>query len=228
MCFDASWTRHCTAAAYVAVVTLIAATPSVADPIKCKSQNVFVEAANRRDASDSCHGALNASQFLASHGLIVPATMNVRIMSAMPPGVPHSAIGAYSITDGRILILSYAAFKKRSHPFKIPFDQSLYRAITSHEIAHAIAFQNFKEQPSSLGLEYIAYVTFFATLNPAQRTEILGHYPYDAAWQSYAVILYLGDPLEFGAHAYQHFLRQKSGESFFFKILAGEAFDFSP
>lgn len=228
MCFDASWTRHCTAAAFVAIAALVAATTSTAEQVKCKDQNVVVEAASRRDAFDSCRGARNATQFLASHGLMVPATMNVRVMAAMPPGVPPSAIGAYSITDGRILILSYAAFKKRNHPFKIPFDQSLYQAITSHEIAHAIAFQNFKEQPSALGLEYIAYVTFFTTLKPAQRVKILDNYPYDAAWQSYAVILYLGDPLEFGAHAYQHFLQQENGHSFFLKILSGEAFDFSP
>lgn len=212
----------CALAGFLAAGLVVTAS-ALAKTVKCRDAPVRVESSSSRDAASACQGARNAIKFLSSQGLDIPPSISIKVVQAMPEGVPRSALGAYSRDERKVYVLGYAALRRMRNTFKIPFDASLYRAVTSHEVAHAIAFHNFKEQPTLLGQEYIAFVTFFSTISPAQREQILWRYDYDAHWQLYAIILYITDSLEFGAHAYWHFLMPENGQRFFQKILAGEA-----
>ncbi len=203
-------------------VVLLAAQPAHARKVKCRSVPVFVESSRLADTARACEGARDAVRFLASQGLDAPPVISIKVVDNMPEAVPRAALGAYSRSEQMIYVLDYAAFRRRHNTFKVPAAPSIYRAVISHEVAHAIAFHNFKSEPTLLGQEYIAFVTFFATLRPDLREEILWRYDYDADWQLYAVILYLTDALEFGAHAYWHFLRPENGRRYLQRILAGE------
>lgn len=206
----------------ISATALLLAEPAYARSVTCKSREVVVESSSNMDATHACQGALNATKFLVSQGLSVPTHIIILLVPKMPDGVPDSTVGAFSKAEQRVFVLTYSALKKRSNPFTLPLDRSLYRAIVSHEVAHAIAFQNSKAQSSILAQEYIAYVTLFSTMAPMQREQILRRYSYDPAWQLYAAILYLSDQLEFGAHAYWHFLRPENGQRFFRRALEGD------
>lgn len=205
-----------------AAATLLHAAAVYGKQVKCAVQNVTVEAFSDRDAADSCRGAGNAVRFLASQGLSVPANITIKVVTKMPDPVVESALGAYMKAEKEVIVLTYSAFKKHGSAFKVPLDRPLYRAVVSHEVAHAIAVDNFRQEPSYLGQEYIAYVTLFSTMTLAQRKEILRHYPIDTDWQVHAASLYLFDSLGFGAQAYRHFLRPENGQIFIRKVLDGE------
>jgi hypothetical protein len=205
-----------------AAVALLQAVPVYGKPFKCRSENVTVYASDTRDAVDSCRGAANAMKFLASQGLSMPATITIRLANGMPDTVRKSALGAYVRETREVHVLTYSALQLRGHSFKAPLNRSLYRAVVSHEVAHAIAAANFKKEPSCLGQEYIAYVTLFSTMESTQRERILRQFPYEENWQVQAPVMYVFNSLEYGAHAYRHFLKAENGKGFINKVLRGE------
>lgn len=188
--------------------------------VACQGGKTLVESSSNQDIRHVCEGARKAIQFLVSNGLKTHK-VSISVVSHMPEGIPESALGAFSRTEKRIYVLTYSEFEKHNALFDIPIDESIYRAVIAHEVAHAIAFHNFKEQPTLLGQEYIGFVTLFSTLDQVRRKQILWGYDYDEDWLKHAHVLYLIDPLEFGAHAYWHFLRQENSQHFFRKILDG-------
>lgn len=181
----------------------------------------MVDAPRTADAALACQGAQDAINFLISQGLRVPATLTLKVQTQAPAELPRTALGAYLREKHLVIVVSYRNFLRRRDMFRIPLDRNLYRAIVAHEVAHAIADHNFSVPPSLLALEYISYVTFFSTMPPSQREKILQPYWYDAEWPLYADVLYLQDHLDFGAHAYWHFVRPENGPEFFRKVLAG-------
>ncbi|HEY0846244.1 MAG TPA: DUF6639 family protein [Noviherbaspirillum sp.] len=196
--------------------------PAIAGAIACDASNVMVDAQDKADSALACQGAQDAINFLISQGLRVPTTLTLKIAAKLPPELPATALGAFQRQKQLVVVISYRSFLSRRDMFRVPLDQSLYRAIVAHEVAHAIADHNFLAPPSLLALEYIAYVTFFSSLPPAQREKILQPYWYDPEWPLYADALYLEDHLDFGAHAYWHFVRPENGPDYFRKLLAGQ------
>ncbi|GAB3543346.1 hypothetical protein GCM10027343_16610 [Noviherbaspirillum agri] len=186
---------------------------------------IVIESANRSDTRHACRGAEIAVRFLSSHGFTIPP-VTIKIVDAMPENIPESALGAYSRSRNEVFILAFPAFLDRSEEFglfNIPVDESAYRAVVAHEVAHAIAFHNFRVPPTLLGQEYIAFVVLFNALEKSQCDDVLWHYDYDEDWLKYPAILYLTDQLAFGAHAYWHFQRPENGDRFFRQILEGKA-----
>lgn len=192
----------------------------------CKvSRHILIESSNGSDIRQACIGTERATRFLLSHGFAIPA-INIKIVDAMPDGIPKSALGAYSRSRKEIFILSFSVFLDRSKEyevFNIPVDEAVYTAVIAHEVAHAIAFHNFRVPPTLLAQEYIAFVTFYSTLEESRRENILRNYHYDEDWMQYPVILYLTDQVAFGAHAFRHFQRTENGARFFNLILDGKA-----
>lgn len=224
-----SFLRPCVFAC--AVVTQLAVSQTIADPASAAKQecglnpNVTIDSASQADARYACLGANDAVRFLSSQGFAVPA-VSIRIVDAMPQNIPESALGAFSRSRNEIFILSLPVFLDHSQKygiFNIPVDDSVYRAVIAHEVAHAIAFHNFRATPTLLAQEYIGFVTFFTALERNRRDNILRRYQYDEEWLGYPAILYLTDQVEFGAHAYWHFHRPDRGRHFFQQILDGKA-----
>lgn len=191
--------------------------------IQCLSKNIIVHASVDRDAVDSCRGAADAMKFLASQDLSMPANITIKVVNEMPGMVMKSALGAYVREKKEVYVLTYSTLKVRSHSFKTPLNRSLYRALVSHEVAHAIAAVNFTHEPSCLAQEYIAYVTLFSVMETAQRERILRRFPQEKDWKVQSLSAYVFNSLEYGVHAYRHFIESENGKSFIWKILIGEA-----
>ncbi|MGV3743314.1 MAG: DUF6639 family protein [Burkholderiaceae bacterium] len=205
-----------------AALAFLQAAPAHGKQLQCAVQSVTVYAVSERDAADSCRAAADALRFLASQGLDIPSDITIRIVDKMPETVPESALGAYAREKKEIVVLAYSALERGNHSFNTALNHSLYRAVVSHEVAHAVAAGNFTQKPSCLAQEYIAYVTFFTTMEEDVRESILRQFPPGEDWQIHAPVSYFLNSLEYGAHAYRHFLKPENGQKFIRRILDGE------
>lgn len=218
---------HVVATRWCLVAGAFLAAPAQAEYLDCRPYNIRVDSVDGGDAAASCLGARRAVSFLASQGFSIPGPIAIDLVEEMPDIVGPSALGAYFKQERRILILRYSAFRARSTWFRIPIDREVYRAVVSHEVAHAVASSNFEiAQPSILAQEYIAYVTLFSTIAPSHRNLILGLYP-DAGSEGGAQIrdpvVYQVDPIRFGVNAYRHYRNPGNGRNFLREILSGAA-----
>lgn len=155
----------------------------------------------------------------------MPQEIKVDIVEAMPEGVTESALGVYVWKEQRVILPTYQTFQDREkqvRKFGVPISRAHYRAAASHEVAHAVAHFNFKAEPSLLAGEYISYATLFYVLPSKERKKILARYPYQEGWEKGAAFIYMSDPIEFGAHAFRHFLKKNGGKAYLHKLLSGE------
>jgi hypothetical protein len=192
----------------------------------CEVPNVVVHSPNRPDALVACEGARDATAFLASQGLDVRGKVSIDVVQVLPPEASPSAAGYYLHAQNRVVVLAYSAFRKFGTWFDVAIDPSLYRSLVAHEVAHAIAASNFGMlTPAIQAHEYIAYVTMFATMAPAQRERVLAQYPGDAFEDDtkMSATIYLFDPMRFGVRAYRHFLHRTDGREYLHAVLAGRA-----
>jgi hypothetical protein len=218
----------------VAVGWMLAATTWIAGDVaarsrvevRCATPNVVVHSAQHEDAVVACEGARDAMVFLASQGLKVGGPVTIDVVAALPSNASDSAAGCYLPAENRAVVLSFREFRKLRSWFEIEVDLDLYRSVVAHEVAHAIAAANFKvEKPAIQAHEYIAYVTMFATMDPAVRERALSNYPgsgfeNDAQMSS---TIYLFDPMRFGVQAWRHYLAPGGGRDYLHAVLAGRA-----
>ncbi|MBI4537797.1 MAG: hypothetical protein HY712_07565 [candidate division NC10 bacterium] len=194
--------------------------------IRCDARNVVVRSPSRADALISCGGAQAAIGFLASQGLDGTDDIAIEVVPKLPDVVSASAAGCFMESEQRVLIRTYSEFRKLKSWFGIPIDRSLYRSLVSHEVAHSVAARNFKvPHPPIPAKEYIAYITMFSTMAPAQRERVLRRFPgegFQGDWQM-STTIYLFDPMRFGVQAYRHFLKPANGRDYLHAILAGKA-----
>lgn len=192
--------------------------------VTCETPNVVVRSPEYADAVSACEGALDALTFLASQGLVVTSDIRIEVVAQLPAAIAGAAAGCYLESQGKVLILAYTGFKARGTWLGVPANRTLYRSLVAHEVAHSVAACNFTVRtPSVQAKEYIAYVTMFATMPPAQRDEILSRHPgkgFEGDWQISAVIFFV-EPVHFGAQAYRHFLKLPDGRDYLHEILAG-------
>jgi hypothetical protein len=171
-------------------------------------------------------GATVARAFFRSHGVDVQET--IRVDARKPDDsdrLPH--IGAYSLQNKTIAILTLeqALRQNRDHTlFGLPLDEGLYRSVVVHEMAHAIAEQNFAiADPSLVAQEYLAYVAQLATLESGLREKILRGFelsPYEGI-DEMSSVYYQMAPACFGVKAYLHFATLQDPGVFIRGLLSG-------
>ena len=192
----------------------------------CELEKIQLIVADERDAADVCLGAAQALAFFAGHGLNLHETVKLEVMKKLPKGISSSAAGVYLAESNQIYMLSYGAFRKFGNWFNTPISREVYQSLAAHELAHAITNAHFRfTQPSVHAREYLAYVGLFATMAPALRERILKALP----GQTYeddsrlSLMVYLMDPMFFGAQSYRHYLnlKQDQRDAYISAVLAG-------
>ena len=175
---------------------------------------------------DACSGAAGALAFFASLGFSTDDPIVVEIVSKLPKNLGPTAVGCYLEQADRVLILPYSEFAKHQTWFHVAIDRNLYRILAAHEVAHALADCHFAiPNPSIQAKEYIAYVATFCAMNPETRRRVLRATPgtgFDSEMKINTV-LYLFDPMRFGAEAYRHYRKAGNGPDFLRAVLAGES-----
>lgn len=193
---------------------------------RCREGAVLVRSPNAADAATACSAASLAIAFLDAQGLQVPAELTIEIAPTLPEIAGPSAAGCYLVRERQVIVLTYAAFREFGDWFGLPIDRELYRSLITHEVAHAVASCNFAaRRPPIEATEYIAYVTMFATMEPALRARALARFPGEGFQNEVEInsMVYLLDPMRFGAQAYRHYLKPGNGREFLRAVVSGRA-----
>ncbi len=178
------------------------------------------------DSADVCRGASAAREVLARRGFDVDTPLAIEVADRLPEVVGPGAAGCFLRERERIVLLPYERFRRHRTWFGVPITREMYRALAAHEAAHAIAACNFAmPNPTIQAQEYVAYVTMFEAMPAALRARALRGQPGEGFRDADAIkpIVYLFDPMRFGAESYRHFLRLPDGDAFLREVLAGRA-----
>ncbi|NEV61378.1 DUF6639 family protein [Thiorhodococcus minor] len=192
----------------------------------CTHGQILVQAADAPIAEIVCAGAGDAVDFLSDAGLEAGESLLIHVVDALPPGVEPSAAGCYVQTDAGIYLLAPAVLERMHAATGIDSGPLPYRSMVAHEVAHAIAANNFLvSRPSVQAHEYIAYVTMYAAMPPATRELILAGVAGDGfdGEDEITETIYFLAPHWFGVQVYRHYLKCPDRRGLLKAILAGQA-----
>ena len=174
------------------------------------------------DAAPVCAGARDAIGLFAERQL--DTAVDVEITKQLPQKVAASAVGCYHPERKRVCVPPYADFARRGEWFGVSIEPATYRSLASHEVAHAIAACNFREEKRSLAaVEYVGYVAMLPVMQPDLRSRVPAQNPgegYDADLQISSTV-YLRAPTRFAVESYRHYLRPENGTRYLRDVLAG-------
>lgn len=192
----------------------------------CALSPTTVLGADRAELALACQGAQGAFEFFAAAGVPAPPNVVVELVSALPAGVPADALGCYAVGRQRVIVLHHAAMRQRRLWYGVRMDVDVFRAVVTHEVAHAIArrMPGARELPI-VAYEYLAYAAMFAAMPEATRDKALAAVPgngFDHE-QQINILTYLFDPAAFGADAYRHWASRPDARGFVRRVLDGTA-----
>lgn len=196
-----------------------------AQSTSCPQVSAVVTGAAPQDFADVCDGAAKAVEFLTQHGLMQTEQIRIEVTKRLPEEAGPSAVGCYIEKKRTVYLVPYATFEAQRTWFGVRIDRAMYRAVASHEAAHAIAACNFRiPNPTIRAKEYLAYVVMWSTMPPALRQKALRQMqPVGfGSMDRFTPMLYLFDPMRYGAEAYRHFSASPDPLSLIQDILAGK------
>ncbi|MFO1327402.1 MAG: DUF6639 family protein [Rubrivivax sp.] len=171
-----------------------------------------------------CDGAARALRFLGDAGLRLPELTRVHLVDEMPGEMAGRAVGCYLRDTRRVMLLRWSAFEATGHWLRWPVEPALYRGAAAHEMAHAVVGCHVDDRALPVTAhELVAYVTLFATLDADLRERVLarfGGHGFDTPLQINPIV-YVADPLQFGADAWRHYRRQRDGAAWLRDVVAG-------
>jgi hypothetical protein len=212
----------------LAALVLIATSGALAQPAPavtaCAGLPVAVQGADADESEIACDGARAAFAFFAPLELKPVSGLTIELSTALPAGVPGSAVACYLLPRRRIIVLHYEQFSLHRSWFGLPADRRLYRAVVAHEVAHAIASCHAGDARLSFAAqEYIAYVAMIATMPEDHRRKLLALHPgsgFDDVRQINE-IHYAFNPGRFAVESYRHWTHQPDPTAYLRRVLDG-------
>lgn len=177
-------------------------------PQTCPHGTATVRGATPADFTDICAGVAKALEFLDRHGVQATEPVVFVVTPTLPEEAGPTAVGCYIERRHQVYVVPYAAFRRNRTWFGVPITREMYRLLAAHESAHAVAACHFQiPTPTIQAKEYIAYVTTFSVMPPAVRKQALRTIQSEgfSSLDRFTPLLYLFDPMRFGAEAYRHF-----------------------
>jgi hypothetical protein len=174
----------------------------------CPGGVATVSGANSVDFSDVCAGVTSALKFLSIHQVIPTEPVAIEVTQNLPREAGPTAVGCYIEARRRVYMVPYSKFRKAKTWFGVPINRELFRAVASHEAAHAVGACHFKiPNPTIQAKEYLAYVTMFSVMPTQLRQQALRKVKTEgfSTLDRFTPLLYSFDPMRFGAEAYRHF-----------------------
>jgi hypothetical protein len=203
----------------------VTATAGPAEPQRCPGGIAIVLGANQSDFADICKGVEAAIEFFAKYRVIATEPVFIEVTPSIPIEAGPTAAGCYIEQKRKIYILPYNSFLKNKTWFNVKIDRVTYQALATHEAAHAIAACSFAiPNPTIQAKEYLAYTAMLTGMPPKARdkaiaaTHIVGFESIDR----FTPVLYMFDPMRFGAEAYRHFTRVEDKAFLIESILGGK------
>lgn len=211
----------------LAVLVLTGLGAAEGAPRPCAQPNVVVNASDPGDFDTGCLGAAEAARFLAASGLDTRVPIEISFVDVMPETAGGAlAVGCYVRSIERIYLLTFDRCRGRRLAHDVEIDRSVHLALVAHEVAHRLVTVHVL--PKTLGtiaLEYIAYVTMYATMPAAHREQVLRLIPGQGFGSEREInaTMYMLDPVYFGAQSWRHYTKPENGRPFLARVLRGEA-----
>lgn len=214
----------------LAMVTVLAAGPALATTQKCPTENdatVVIDFSLQSDFTAACTGAARALTYMLDKDFREPPEISIRIIDSLQENSVPVAHGHFDAKTKTATVMSrtvYQDARVQNRVLGLPMDTELYSSIFTHEVAHAIAHENFAvEKPPTVAHEYIAYTVQLATLPDALRNRILTAIPGTGFEHEREISeLYMAfDPDRFAVQVYRHFMRSTNRTEFFARLLSG-------
>lgn len=192
----------------------------------CPDGSALISGANAQDFADICQGVVSAVSFFSAHGVPAPEPLKIEVTQRLPAEAGETAAGCYVDSKRTIYVVPYATFLTNKTWFGVKIDRAMYRSLASHEAAHAVAACRFLiPNPTIQAKEYLAYVAMFSTMPSALRKKALKGVPAETfdSFDRFTPMLYMFDPMRFGAAAYRHFSAESNPVSVIRSVLSGQA-----
>lgn len=192
----------------------------------CPAGGVSVQGADAADLVDICAGVKRSLSFLAEHGIHPTDVVNIDVTATLPEEAGPTAAGCYIEQKRRVYVVPYAVFRQNKTWFGVRITRELYRTLAAHEAAHAVAACQFRvPRPTIQAKEYVAYVAMFSSMSPELRRLALSGTRTEGfeTLDRFTPLLYMFDPMRFGAEAYRHFSSVARQTELLQDILAGRA-----
>lgn len=212
--------------------------PAAAAERRCVGTNTTVTADSAYDAKLACAGAADAVAFLSQQGFTVDTVMRIDILDSV---FLHSEekpsfriLGQFDAKQNRIMVTSINGQRdmaKEKPIFGVPYDVALFRSVVAHEVAHAIAEDNFHvEEPTRMAHEYIAYIVQLATMPPQLSQRVFASIPSQGFESELEInpMVYGLNPDVFAVKAYLHYLRPEVGMAFLQTLLSRDMMSIFP
>lgn len=214
----------------LAMAAALGAWPALATTQKCPPTHglpVVVDFSQQSDFLDACTGAARAMAYMLDKGFRGPTGINIRIIDSVEENQLPVAHGHFDSKTKIATVMSRSVYQDASvlnRVLGLPMDSELYSSIFTHEVAHAIAHENFAAaKPPTVAHEYIAYTVQLATLPDALRNRILTAIPGTGFEHEREISeLYMAfNPDRFAVQVYRHFMRSTNRAEFFARLLSG-------
>lgn len=210
----------------IAALILLSGTATASESLPCPDRNAVVSGAGAQDFDDICQGASSALAFFAANGLSATEVLSITVTRQLPSEAGATAAGCYVEKKRMICVVPFAEFRKNTTWFGVPIDRAMYRSLATHVAAHVIASCNFSiPSPTIQAKEYLAYVATFSSIPAALRQKALAGMPVESfdSFDRFTPLLYMFDPMRFGAGAYRHFSPLPEPSSVIRAVLTGKA-----
>ncbi|WP_371136023.1 DUF6639 family protein [Hydrogenophaga sp.] len=164
--------------------------------------------------------------FFAAHGLSATEALSITVTRQLPSEAGATAAGCDLEKQRMIYVAPFAEFRKNTSWFGVPIDRALSRSLATHEAAHAIASCNFSiPNPTIQAKEHLACVALFSSMPTALRQKAQAGMPAQRfdSFDCLTLLLYMFDPMRFGAGACRHFSALPEPASVIRAVLTGKA-----
>lgn len=222
--FRSAGSRSCLAAL---VLTVGSALPLAGDPLQCADPSFQVEADDLELVGSTCAAATSIRDALSSCGLEQRGVLSVEIVEDISH--PLGICLAYFDCDYDLIRLThpskFASFLDPDDPYAQLPAEVLFRALLTHELAHALATQSAGERRIDMvDQEYIAAAMELDLMDPVSRDIIVSVAAVDLppSIDLIDIWIYGFAPRKFAVNAWRHFRSQKDGCALIQQIVAGE------
>jgi hypothetical protein len=195
---------------------------------KCPYTEADVNCSSESEFYIVCRAVKKVVVYLRRQGFTANRQLKITIVDKISTPHPSEVFGQFNAISNDIEVLSLSSCLEGNESklvFGNKVNKELHMSFIIHEVAHAIANENFSETASSLvGHEYIAYTAQLATMPPELRQSIINSYDIGAFEDEHEINeIYLRlNPDQFAVKAYNHLMKPENGRQFYHKILSGK------
>ena len=183
---------------------------------QCTGSDVVVKFSNIDDYYMACRSVNELMDVAQKIGLNEDLNISILFVDSLSINITGKSLAVFNPNTMKIEVLSIAASQKNfgdEAVLGLQMDKELHRSVITHELAHALFWQNMKKTIIAREIhEYFAYVIQLSLLDPSHRKEIIAANDVPAFLDRSEMTeeYYLLNPTRFAVKSYLHFVNRNN------------------